>query len=50
MKEKLHIMNNLILFILSQNPNIYLILGILDEDKRPRTVLLGKPKFNPQLN
>lgn len=33
-----------------EEPHMYLILGILDEDERPRTVLLGKPKFNPQLN
>ena len=33
-----------------KDPNMYLILGILDEDELPHTVLLGKPKFNPQLN
>ena len=37
-------------FEIPKDPNMYLILGILDEDERPRTVLLGKPKFNPQLN
>lgn len=37
-------------FEIPKDPNVYLILGILDEDERPRTVLLGKPKFNPQLN
>ena len=41
-------------FEIPKDPNMYLILGlgILDKDKRPRTVLvlLGKPKFNPQLN
>lgn len=30
MKEKLHIMNNLVLFILSQNPNIDLQIYIED--------------------
>lgn len=33
-------------FEIPKDPNMYLILGILDEDERPRTVLLGKPKFN----
>lgn len=37
-------------FEIPKDPNMYLILGILDEDERPRTVLLGKPKFNFQLN
>lgn len=37
-------------FEIPKDPNVYLILGILDEDGLPRTVLLGKPKFNPQLN
>lgn len=37
-------------FEIPRDPNMYLILGILDEDERPRTVLFGKPKFNPQLN
>ena len=37
-------------FEIPKDPNMYLILGILDEDERPHTVLLGKPKFNPQLN
>lgn len=37
-------------FEIPKDPNMYLILGILDEDERPRTVLLGKPKFNLQLN
>lgn len=37
-------------FEIPKDPNMYLILGILDEDERLRTVLLGKPKFNPQLN
>lgn len=38
-------------FEIPKDPNMYLILGIiLDEDERPRTVLIGKPKFNPQLN
>lgn len=37
-------------FEIPKDPNMYLILGILDEDERPCTVLLGKPKFNPQLN
>lgn len=37
-------------FEIPKDPNMYLILGILDEYKRPRTVLLDKPKFNPQLN
>lgn len=37
-------------FEIPKDPNMYLILGILDEDERLHTVLLGKPKFNPQLN
>lgn len=37
-------------FEIPKDPNMYLILGIPDEDERPRTVLLGKLKFNPQLN
>ena len=37
-------------FEIPKDPNMYLILGILDEDELPHTVLLGKPKFNPQLN
>lgn len=37
-------------FEIPKDPNMYLILGILDEDEFPHTVLLGKPKFNPQLN
>lgn len=37
-------------FEIPKDPNVYLILGILDEDGLPRTVLLSKPKFNPQLN
>lgn len=37
-------------FEIPKDPNMYLILGILDEDERLCTVLLGKPKFNPQLN
>lgn len=37
-------------FEIPKDPNMYLILGILDEDERPHTVLLGKPKFNPQFN
>ena len=37
-------------FEIPKDPNVYLILGILDEDELPHTVLLGKPKFNPQLN
>lgn len=37
-------------FEIPKDPNMYLILGILGEDERPRTVLLGEPKFNPQLN
>lgn len=37
-------------FEIPKDPNMYLILGILDEDERQRTVVLGKPKFNPQLN
>lgn len=37
-------------FEIPKDPNVYLILGILDEDELSRTVLLGKPKFNPQLN
>ena len=37
-------------FEIPKDPNMYLILGILDEDERPRTVLLDKPKFNLQLN
>lgn len=37
-------------FEIPKDPNVYLILGILDEDELPHTVLLSKPKFNPQLN
>lgn len=37
-------------FEIPKDPNVYLILRILDEDELPYTVLLGKPKFNPQLN
>lgn len=37
-------------FEIPKDPNMYLILGILDEDELLHTVLLGKPKFNPQLN
>lgn len=37
-------------FEIPRDPNVYLILGILDEYKLPHTVLLSKPKFNPQLN
>lgn len=37
-------------FEIPKDPNMYLIFGILDEDEFPHTVLLGKPKFNPQLN
>lgn len=37
-------------FEIPKDPNVYLILGILDEDELSHTVLLGKPKFNPQLN
>jgi hypothetical protein len=37
-------------FEIPKDPNMYLILGILDEDELPHTVLLSKPKFNPQLN
>lgn len=37
-------------FEIPKDPNVYLILGILDEDERPCTVLLVKPKFKPQLN
>lgn len=37
-------------FEIPKDPNVYLIIGILDEDKLPHTVLLSKPKFNPQLN
>lgn len=37
-------------FEIPKDPNMYLILGILDEDEFPHIVLLGKPKFNPQLN
>jgi hypothetical protein len=37
-------------FEIPKDPNMYLILGILDEDELPYTVLLSKPKFNPQLN
>lgn len=37
-------------FEIPKDPNVYLILGILDEDELPHTVLLVKPKFNPQLN
>ena len=37
-------------FEIPKDPNMYLILGILDEDELPHIVLLVKPKFNPQLN
>lgn len=37
-------------FEIPRDTNQYLILGILDEDELPHIVLLGKPKFNPQLN
>lgn len=37
-------------FEIPKDPNVYLILEILDKDEHPSTVLLGKPKFNPQLN
>lgn len=37
-------------FEIPKDPNMYFIFGILDEDERPRTILLVKPKFNPQLN
>lgn len=37
-------------FEIPKDPNMYLILGILDENELPHIVLLGKPKFNPQLN
>lgn len=37
-------------FEIPKDPNMYLILRLRDKDKRPRTVLLGKPKFNLQLN
>lgn len=37
-------------FEIPKDPNMYLIIGILDEDECPCIVLLGKPKFNPQLN
>lgn len=37
-------------FEIPKDPNVYLILRILDEDELPHTVLLVKPKFNPQLN
>lgn len=37
-------------FEIPKDPNVYLILGIMDGDELSHTVLLGKPKFNPQLN
>lgn len=37
-------------FEIPKDPNVYLILGILDEDELLHIVLLSKPKFNPQLN
>lgn len=37
-------------FEIPKDPNVYLILRIRDKDELPHTVLLGKPKFNPQLN
>lgn len=38
-------------FEIPRDPKMYLILGILDEDEQlPYIVVLGKPKFNPQLN
>lgn len=37
-------------FEIPKDPNVYLILRIRDKDELPHTILLGKPKFNPQLN
>lgn len=37
-------------FEIPKDPNVYLIIGVLDKDELPHTVLLGKPKFNPQPN
>lgn len=39
-------------FEIPRDINRYLIVGILDEDDRPHTILLGQPKqmFNPQSN
>lgn len=37
-------------FEIPRDPNMYLILGVLDEDDLPRLCLFSKSKFNPQLN
>lgn len=37
-------------FEIPRDTNRYLILGILDKAGYPHCCLLGKPKFNPQLN